>query len=206
MAVAMREPELRIVDAANCTIIDLDPLQGTWSSDQYLRLARATNRLIEFTAGRIEVLPMPTKRHQAIAGFLYAALRTLMQQIGGAVFFSGLELQITPDKYRLPDILLLRDAVDPRGAGDPWLGADLVVEVVSPDNPERDTRTKRLDYAEVGVLEYWIVNPQKETITVLRLAGKRYIEHAVFRRGETAISALLPEFAVAVDEVLDARF
>jgi len=67
---------------------------------------------------------MPTKRHQAIAGFLYAALRTLMQQIGGAVFFSGLELQITPDKYRLPDILLLRDAVDPRGAGDPgWAGS-----------------------------------------------------------------------------------
>src|SRR6185503_14466833 len=85
-----------------------------------------------------------------------------------------------------------------------WLGADLVVEIVSPDNPERDTREKRADYAEAGILEYWIVDPQEERITVLRLDGDQYTEHGVFHRGESATSALLQGFAVSVDAVLDA--
>jgi Uma2 family endonuclease len=80
-----------------------------------------------------------------------------------------------------------------------------VLEIVSPDNPERDTVEKRADYAEAGIPEYWIVNPLDETITVLRLAGEQYSEHGVFRRGETATSTLLAGFAVAVDDVLDAR-
>jgi len=49
---------------------------------------------------------------------------------------------------------------------------------------------KRADYAEVGILEYWIVNPLDETVTVLRLDGKQYAEHGVFQRGATATSLL----------------
>ncbi len=78
------------------------------------------------------------------------------------------------------------------------------MEVVSPDNPGRDTQAKRQDYAEGGVPEYWIVNPQDATITVLELVGDSYVEHGVFRRGDTADSVVLPGFAVAVDTVLDA--
>ena len=46
--------------------------------------------------------------------------------------------------------------------------------------------------------------PQTETITVLRLERTKYVEHGVFVRGAAATSALLPEFAVRVDEVFDA--
>src|SRR5205814_1403499 len=107
--------------------------------------------------------------------------------------------------FREPDILLLRDANDPCRQNAYWRGADLVVEIVSPDDPERDTRVKRADYAAASIPECWIVNPQDETITVLQLTGDHYTEHSVFRRGATATSALLNGFAVAVDAVLDAR-
>ena len=86
-----------------------------------------------------------------------------------------------------------------------WLGADLVVEIVSSDNPERDTREKRADYAEAGIPEYWIVKPEDETIMVLRLEGEQYAEHGVFRRGDTATSALLAGFTLSVNDVFDAR-
>ena len=88
------------------------------------------------------------------------------------------------------------DEDDPRGQDAYWLGADLVLEVVSPDNPERDTVEKRADYAEANVPEYWIVNPLNETITVLQLVDGQYIEYGVFRRGDTASSVLLPGFSV----------
>jgi Uma2 family endonuclease len=64
---------------------------------------------------------------------------------------------------------------------------------------------KRGDYAEGRVPEYWIVNPQDETITVLSLSGDSYSEAGTIRRGETALSVLLPGFSVAVAAVFDAR-
>ena len=118
---------------------------------------------------------------------------------------AALRLRIRSGKFREPDLLLLRDAQDPRRENRFWQGADLVLEVVSPDKPERDLVTKRGDYAEAGIPEYWIVNPQTETITVLRLEGEAYAEHGVFGRGATATSALLEGFAVEVDLVFDAE-
>jgi Uma2 family endonuclease len=55
------------------------------------------------------------------------------------VLVAPLRIQVRPGKFREPDILLVRDAHDPRRQHRYWLGADLVVEIVSPDNPERDT-------------------------------------------------------------------
>ena len=132
-------------------------------------------------------------------------LLTFVQQLGGTVFYARLRLQIRPGKYREPDLLLLRDAHDPRNQDAFWLGADLVVEIVSPDDPERDLVTKRADYAEAGIPEYWIVYPDAASITVLRLEQGAYVEHGVFGRGQQATSALLQGFSVAVDAVLDAE-
>ena len=84
------------------------------------------------------------------------------------------------------------------------LGADLVVEVVSPDDPARDLVDKRTDYAEAGIPEYWIVDPRDETIRVLTLRGGAYAEHGVYARGGSAPSPLLTGFAAAVSAVFDA--
>ena len=185
-------------------IVALLPQQGEWSDADYLWLSGQTNRLVELADGSIEVLPMPTKKHQAISRYLFLALLALMRRIGGDVFYAPLRLRIRPRKFREPDLLLVRSADDPRAGNEYWTGADLVVEIVSPDDPDRDHMTKRADYAEAGVLEYWIVDPQAETITVLQLADAGYVEHGVFGRGATATSALFPEFDMSVDAVLDA--
>jgi Uma2 family endonuclease len=191
--------------AGEPTEIDLDMLQGSWTDEQYLRLTNQTNRLIEFTDGVIEILPMPTRKHQAILRYLFLAFLSVLKPRGGEVFFSPLRLQVRPRKFREPDLLVLLDVHDPRNQNDYWLGADLVVEVVSPDDPTRDTQVKRADYAEAGIPEYWIVDPITNTVTVLKLDGPEYAEHGVFRHGDLATSALLPDFSVLTDEVLDAE-
>lgn len=185
--------------------LDFELLQGMWTEAQYLRITDTSRRLLEFTDGEIEVLPMPTDNHQSISQFLFLALFAFLQQVGGKVQYAPLRLRIREGKQREPDILLVRDAKDPRRQNRFWLGADLVAEIVSPDNPERDTVDKCAEYAEAGIPEYWIVNPDDETITVLRLANDAYIEHGVFRRGEQASSALLDGFSVDVAAVLDAE-
>ena len=180
------------------------PQQGQWSEDGYLWLTDQTSRLIEFTDGYVEDLPMPTDEHQSILAYLYQAFFTFLQTMGGKVLFAPLRLKIRESKFREPDLVLLCKADDKRRQNRFWLGADLVVEIVSADKPERDVVDKRLDYAEAHVPEYWIVDPQDKTITVLRLAGTSYVEHGVFTRGQHASSVLLDGFSIDVSAVLDA--
>jgi len=205
MALDTHALELRLIRRADGTDLDLLPLQGLWTEEQYLKLTDQTNHLIEFTDGEIEVLPIPTSRHQVVLLFLYELFKAILQTTNGKVLVAPLRLRVRPRKFREPDILMLRDSADPRNQDAFWLGADLVVEVVSPDRPERDTEEKRRDYAEAGIPEYWIVNPLDETITVLVLVGDAYGELGMFRRGARAASQLLVGFSVNVDDVFDAR-
>lgn len=205
MAVDARALELKLIRRADGIELDLLPLQGLWTEEQYLTLTNQTNHLIEFSDGEIEVLPMPTSGHQVILLLLYDLFRAIVQRAGGKVLVAPLRLQVRPGKFREPDILMLRDAKDPRYQDAFWLGADLVVEIVSPDRPERDTEDKPRDYAEAGIPEYWIINPLTDTITVLTLVGDTYVEHGVFHRGDKATSKLLEGVSVNVDEVFDAR-
>lgn len=204
MTLDTQDLELKLIRRAAGLELDLLPLQGLWTEEQYLKLTDQTNQLIEFTDGYLEGLSMPTRRHQVILALLYELFAAFLRPRGGKVLFAPLRLQVRLNKYREPDLLLLLDASDPRNQNAFWLGADLVVEIVSADNPERDTVEKVADYAEARIPEYWIVNPLDETITVLKLDGAAYVEHGMFRRGEAAASALLDGFAVWVDEVFDA--
>ena len=196
---------LRIVAEDDCTVADLSTLQGCWTEALYLRLTEHCNRLIEFTDGRLEILPMPTTQHQAVLRFLFLAFHAFVAGRGGDVFFAPLRLRIREGKFREPDLLVLLKADDPRRRNDFWLGADLVVEVVSAGGEHRDTVEKRSDYAEAGIPEYWIVNPRDETITVLTLAGGKYDEYGVFHAGDNAAGSCLPDFSIAVTDVLAAK-
>lgn len=201
----LHQPTLHLRWDDEDAVVSLAPLQGRWTAEQYLLLTDQTNRLIEFTHGFLELLPMPTERHQAMLDVLFLALRAFVAQLGGKVRFAPLRVQIDARTYREPDLVLVRDAADERRQNRYWLGADLVAEIVSPDNPERDTVDKRADYATVGIPEYWIVNPLDETIMVLRLEETTYREHGVFRRDEVATSVILPGFAIPVAAILDAE-
>jgi Uma2 family endonuclease len=205
MAGGIRATDLKLVREADGLEIDLLPLQGLWTEEQYLLLTDQTNRFIEFTEGYVEVLPMPTRKHQAISRFLFLALLGFIQRLGGTVFYAPLRVRVAPGRFREPDLVLLLDVNDPRNQNAFWLGADLVVEIVSPDHAERDTVMKRADYAAAGIPEYWIVNPKEETITVLQFESNAYLAHGVFHRGDTATSPLLKGFSVSVDAVCDAE-
>ena len=190
-------------DALNALLCQAMPPQGYWSDEQYLWLTDRTRRMVEFTDGRIEELPMPTATHQAIILFLLDVFNAYLRPRGGFVLFAGLRVRIGEGKFREPDVAALRDRSDPRNQDRFWLGADVVVEVVSPDDPGRDLVVKRADYAEAAIPEYWIVDPRVETVTVLTLAGGAYVEHGVFSRGEAATSPLLDGLTIAVTAMFD---
>jgi Uma2 family endonuclease len=184
-------------------LLDLLPDQGEWSDEAYLWLTDHTTRLVEFTDGFIEVLPMPTDRHQSILEFLFLAFHGFLAPRGGKVHMAALRLRLRQGKFREPDLLLLLDARDPRRQDRFWNGADLVLEVVSKDHPQRDLVQKRQEYAKAQIPEYWIVNPLTETILVYALKAKKYPRPNIYKRGTSAESLVLQGFAVGLDEVFD---
>jgi len=181
----------------------LFPSQGSWSEDAYLTLD--AGRLVEYSEGFVEVLPMPTLAHQRLVRYLFGVLVAFLRSsgIGGEVLFAPLPVKIGRRQYREPDIIYLSTARLEKIAGQYPEGADLVIEVVSGSASDRarDLVEKRHDYAQAGIPEYWIVDPDEGAITVLQLEGEAYVEHGRFGAGETANSHLLPGFSVPVDEV-----
>jgi Uma2 family endonuclease len=182
-------------------IARLFPSQGHWSVEEYLSLTDGTNQFVEFTGGKIEVLPMPTVVHQRILVFLFLVFKQFVDAGDlGEVLPSVLRIRIAEDKFREPDIVFMRRENRSRAKNRYWENADLVVEIVSDDHnsQERDHVTKRRDYAAAGIPEYWIVDPQQQRISVLVLEGGGYRTLGEFSPGQQAISQLLPGFSVDV--------
>ncbi|MDE0631729.1 MAG: Uma2 family endonuclease [Caldilineaceae bacterium] len=213
----MRNPEIRTQTYGSSHGIDsqrpsspvwriatLFPNQGAWSEQEYLALD--TNRRVEFDSGFVEVHDLPTDQHQAIISYFIVILRTLAKQIGGVERAAGLRLRLWDQKYREPDIVFLRDRNSSLRHENYWEGADLAIEIVSAslEDREQDLVAKRIEYAQAGIQEYWIVDPAEETVTVLSLTGDVYSEHGFFGRGDVVTSSLLPELTLPVSEILDA--
>ncbi len=181
-------------------IARLFPTQGHWSEQEYLDLQG--NRLVEFADGFIEVLPMPTFSHQLIIAFLYDALKAFVTaNRSGIAIFAALPMRLRTGKYREPDVLFMKAEHAHRMQEQFWEGADLVMEVVSEDR-RHDFETKRAEYAEAGIPEYWIVDPETRRIVVLVLEGDTYATLGEFSPGQFATSRLLPGFSVDVSAAL----
>lgn len=176
------------------------PHQGEWTEEEYLNLD--TNRLVEFTDGVLEFLPMPGPAHFRISRFLTDALRSFVEPKElGEVFWAPYSVRVSESSFREPDVgFLATDRVPTDNT--PPVGADLVMEIVSPDpkDKQRDYEKKRTDYAQARIPEYWIVDPDSETITILVLpdGANAYTEFGVFSSGQQAPSALLPGFSIDV--------
>ena len=211
--VRTRRGKGKAIDADGCTptweIAHIFPAQGTWTEEEYLALDEIHDRfpLVELSNGFLEVLPWPTQTHQFILINLFELLRAFVSEhMPGMVLFSGMRIRLGKGNFRDPDIVYMKAEHAHRRHERWWDGADLVMEVVSGTRKdrERDWTVKVREYAAARIPEYWIIDPKRRLIRVLRLRGKAYKLHGDFGPGTQATSVLLPGFAVAVSEVLAA--
>jgi Uma2 family endonuclease len=114
-------------------------------------------------------------------------------------------------RTRFPDLTLLDDAHLVLMERSTLVGATmppprLVVEVVSPGDEEsenytRDYHDKRDQYAERGIPEYWLIDPQRSWVMVGLLVAGRY-QFTTFRGSQTIVSQALPTLDLTVTSVL----
>ncbi len=130
----------------------------------------------EIISGELVVTPSPAPMHQIVSRALFRLLdRHVSAGELGEVLYAPVDIRLTPENVLIPDIIFIaRGRLHVIGSNTIDAPPDLIVEILSPGTRRRDLTTKRDLYARFGVQEYWIVDPDARTVTVLALTGDRY--------------------------------
>ncbi len=157
----------------------------------------------ELLNGELVMPPAPLLHHQYVQIKLSTKLDAFVEKRNlGVVYPTPTDVVLSDTDVVQPDILFVSNERSHILTRENVRGApDLVVEILSPATAERD-RTVKLDlYAQHGVKEYWIVDPDVGTVTVLLQRGSGFDVISVYGEGETLRSQTLAGFSVALQEI-----
>ena len=153
--------------------------------------------------GEMILAPSPNTRHQSIVMQLVIELdRFVYANSLGRVWSAPLDVVLSNYDVAQPDILFVSNSrssvvTEANIQGVP----DLVVEILSPGTATYDRGYKQALYSRHGVREYWLVDPDAETVEVLAEGAQALLLHATHRRGESLISPLLAGLAINLEQV-----
>lgn len=156
----------------------------------------------ELIEGDLFMSPSPRERHQRAVLNLGAHLRAFVNgRALGRVYVAPFDVHLPTGDVVEPDVLFV--AAERLGIIEDWVNGapDLVVEVLSPENPERDRLVKRSLYARSGVREYWIVDPQERSVELFVLDSGSLVPKGFFKDTESVASPRLAGLSLRVDEI-----
>ena len=152
----------------------------------------------ELLRGELSMVPGANFAHQKISGRLFSFLnRFVEERILGDVVYAPFDVVLSPTNVLQPDLLFVPNSqrsiiTDANIQGAPAL----VIEIVSPSSGTTDRETKRSIYAEHGVQEYWLVDPDTRTISVMALRGREFRGVGEYTAPNTLSSPTLPGLAL----------
>lgn len=180
------------------------------SFEEYLSYDDGTDQLYELLNGELVELPPEAGQNFEIANFLFTQLLPILgyRRIRG----HGLELQVRGQpQNRFPDLTVLREEhIEQLKRRNTILLSMappmLVVEIVSPGetNRSRDYVSKREQYENRGIPEYWIVDPHTGVVTVLELDGQVYREIGAFEGEQLIHSSTFPTLNLTPAQIFSA--
>lgn len=166
---------------------------------------------LELIKGKISKMsPAPSTLHQKVSSNLSGILWNEFKNHKCKLFSAPFDVRLLDKKKSTldkdvftvvqPDLCVICDEnkLDARGA----FGApDLVIEILSPGNSNKEMKYKFDLYQEAGVLEYWIVNPENKTLFIYQLQDNRFIGLHPLIAEDTIVSPLFPQLNFVLDEI-----
>ncbi len=176
--------------------------------EEYLNYDDNSEKVYELFNGELIEMPPESGLNFQIATFLLIKFASLVGH--NRVRGHGLELEVRGEpKNRYPDLTIIREEhiklLSKRNTILlSMLPPLLVIEVVSPGDIQRDRDyiAKRVQYQDCRIPEYWIVDPQTETILVLELKEDTYTEVGNFSNDDLIKSPTFPELNLKVSEII----
>ncbi|MHB8370685.1 MAG: Uma2 family endonuclease [Leptospirales bacterium] len=177
-----------------------------WTYEDYLALPDVPGPLLyEVIDGELYRIPNPPTKHQSLVGEFFVVIATYLKQNPlGEIFVIPFDVIFSPAplQYVVPDLVFVSTArsaivTEQNIQGIP----DLIVEIISYWTERHDRQTKRSLYERFGVPEYWIVDPETETVQVFRLSAGRYPDPLEYGKGDLLESPLFPGLSISLSEV-----
>jgi Uma2 family endonuclease len=176
--------------------------------EEFLNYDDGTDNLYELENGELISMPLESELNRRIVMFLVAHFL----QLGIPFYRLSMKTEVAVHSrqvgVRVPDLVVFSEelATVMQGATRSLILMDmppplLVVEVVSPNQENRDYRYKRSEYAARGIAEYWIVDPITQKVTVLEWVEGFYDERVY--HGDSAIaSSIFANLELTASEIL----
>lgn len=184
--------------------------------EEYLALDNLPGRRCEFVDGELVELPPESEPNDFIARYLLFAIASSGVVPLRLIAIHTCEVEVPTLKpgdprTRYPDVVILREAHLSLTQRRLTIKIDMpppqmVAEVVSPgdSNRERDYECKRKQYQARGIPEYWLIDPEQQTVTVLELRAGKYAEVGKFCGSDRAISPTFRALELTVEQIFAA--
>ena len=180
-----------------------------WTYEEFMALPESKSCCYELIEGDLYLTtPSPVTWHQEISGNLFEIIRQFLRTNPlGKVYASPVDVVFSqePPQVVVPDLVFVAAEhvsliTEKNLQGVP----DLLVEILSPTTSIRDRREKLALDERVGVPEYWIVDPERNSVQVFRLSGERYGSELEFGLGDRLETPLLPGLSIPLSEFFPA--
>lgn len=151
------------------------------------------------------MVPAPNIRHQRISKRLEVALiRHAEGRDIGEILHAPCDVVLSDENVVQPDILFVRkERAGIIGEMNLQGPPNLVIEILSAGTRSRDLEIKRKIYAGFGVQEYWVVDPDADTVEVLVWSELGYVSAGVCGKSDYLSSPLLPKLNLPLSQVFE---
>jgi len=169
---------------------------------EYLQITDDLNRH-EIIDGEHYVTPSPGTRHQKLSIKLSLILYQWVESHSlGDVFNAPADVVLSETDVVVPDIIYVSRSnssiiTDKNIQGAP----DLIIEILSPSTASRDIGIKKRLYEKYGVKEYWILDPDQQTIAIFTLTSGRFSETPKLTVKNELSSALFPSLKIPLSSI-----
>ncbi len=170
------------------------PAEGPYRLQDYLNLP--DDPRVELMHGRFYVAPAPNWYHQAVSMQLSKHFEAIASGSGGLALAAPTDVQLMESTIVQPDLLYLAKGRRPKSQQRIDVIPDILIEIVSGRYGRRDRVAKLALYAEAGVGEYWIFDPEAQIVNYFILVDGAYQVRSA-ERGKY-VSPRCPE--VTIDE------
>jgi Uma2 family endonuclease len=190
--------------------------QKRWSLREFVAFDDGRNTRYELVDGALVEMSLGTTKHGGVIRRLAKRIEQVAEQQGtdwiAVQGLVGIETAIDDDEsnVRIPDVTVMSETqwneMESRpGSATIFQGEPapiVAIEVLSPSTKSTDLTDKRKEYAQRGVLEYWLINPKNDTFTVLQLDGMSYVEVGIYLGDQMIVSPTFPSLNLTAGEIL----
>ena len=171
----------------------------------YVKLTPPDNGNFELLNGQIYFIASPKPSHQRISLRLsYFLAACVIPNNLGEIFTAPMDVVFTEYDTFQPDLLFItKERLNIIGENKIEGSPDLVVEILSPSNDANEMSYKRHIYESKGVKEYWLINVEKQMLTLYKQIDNELRWQKDIQKNEVLKSEIIQEFELELSNIFE---